>query len=71
MTALRSTVQCPRCHEQCGWCADYRKMHGQLRLPGSRRKCTIPDFEPEGDNCPVCGGDDKVLRIVTYERLAP
>lgn len=65
-------VECPRCHEQCGWCADPRWMHGTLRLPNfSGRKsayCTIPEMEPEGDNCPICGGDKLVVRTVTYAK---
>lgn len=62
---------CPRCHETCGWCSDYRFMHGKVRLPGSRRKCTVPGYEPEGDRCPICGGAKQVTMIVTYERITP
>ena len=25
-------VECPRCHEACGWCGDYRHMHGMLKM---------------------------------------
>jgi hypothetical protein len=61
----RARIPCPRCHEQCGWCADYRWMHGTLRLPNhSGRKnthCTVPGFEPEGDDCPLCSGAHVVL----------
>ena len=59
-------VDCPRCFQQCGWCSDYRHMHGTLRLPGQRRRCTIPGMEPEGDNCPLCKGAMKVRRTVSY-----
>ena len=59
-------VECPRCHEKCGWCSDYRWMHGKIKLPGSRKKCTIPGLEPEGDACPVCHGTMRVKRTVTY-----
>ena len=31
-----------------------------LKLPGSRRRCTITGLEPEGDNCPLCHGSMKV-----------
>lgn len=60
---------CPRCHEPCGWCSDYRHVHGQLRLPGSKRRCGVPGYEPEGDACPVCHGSMRVLRTVTYTSL--
>ena len=59
-------VYCPRCYQQCGWCSDYRHMHGTLKLPGSRRKCKVPDMDPEGDNCPVCRGAMRVMRTTTY-----
>jgi len=62
-------VPCPRCHQVCGWCSDYRHMHGLLRLPGSKRRCGVPGFEPEGRDCPVCGGDMEVLQDVRYRRL--
>lgn len=62
-------VPCPRCHEPCGWCSDYRHMHGQLRLPGSKRRCGVSGYEPEGDGCPVCHGSMRVLQTVTYTSL--
>jgi hypothetical protein len=63
----RASVQCPRCYEQCGWCSDPRFMHGQLKLSGSRKKCTVAGYEPEGDGCPMCGGSKTVVRTITYE----
>ncbi len=63
-------VDCPRCHQQCGWCSDYRHMHGQLRLPGTQRRCTVPDIEPEGSSCPVCLGSRKAMMMVTYSAMA-
>ena len=60
-------VDCPRCHEQCGWCADYRWHHGEMTLPGSRRKCTLKGIEPEGGNCPLCHGSRRVIATTTYE----
>lgn len=68
-SARTDTVRCPRCEEQCGWCSDPRRMHGQLNLPGLRKKCTISGFEPEGDQCPMCGGAGSVMRTVSYERI--
>ena len=62
-------VLCPRCYEQCGWCSDYRKMHGKLSLPGTRRKCTVPGYEPEGEACPVCHGVGKVIATTTYTAI--
>lgn len=66
----RKQVECPRCHEQCGWCSDYRWMHGRQRLPNmAGRKnshCKIPNMEPEGDGCPLCHGRMKVWRTITY-----
>ena len=70
---IEEVVDCPRCHEQCGWCADYRWMHGTMRLPNqSTRKqafCTLAGFKPDGDDCPMCGGALKVLRTTTYAAL--
>lgn len=59
-------VDCPRCHEQCGWCSDYRWHHGTMNLPGTRRKCTVPGYEPEGDNCELCHGTRRAMMTVTY-----
>lgn len=64
-------VPCPRCHEPCGWCSDYRHMHRLLKLPGSKRRCGIKDFEPEGDDCPVCHGVMQVYRLVVYTPIPP
>lgn len=66
-------VDCPRCHETCGWCGDYRWMHGQLAMPnGSGRKqyCRIPEMAPD-DQCPTCGGSKRVFRTVSYVPAAP
>ena len=45
----KATVDCPRCFTQCGWCADYRHMHGPdggtLRLPEHRQKTEILSHE--------------------------
>lgn len=61
--------ECPRCFQQCGWCSDYRHMHGTLNLPGTRRKCGVPGFEPEGDRCPVCHGVQKVRAVTTFHPI--
>ena len=63
---LTTEVDCPRCHEQCGWCSDYRHMHGRLTLPGTKQRCRVPGCAPEGDNCPVCNGSRRATRTVTY-----
>lgn len=44
-------------------------MHGQLKLPGCKRRCGVPGFEPEGDACPVCHGAMNVNMTVTYTAL--
>ena len=62
-------VDCPRCHEQCGWCSDYRLIHGKLKLPGTRKKCTIPAMHPD-DDCPLCHGSLKVQRTIFYRGAA-
>lgn len=64
-------VSCPRCHEQCGWCSDYRHMHGVLRLPGTSRRCGIRGLEPEGADCPLCHGKMRVIATTTYDELDP
>ena len=61
-------VQCPRCHETCGWCSDPRWMHAVLPFPGTRQRCRVRGLEPEGANCPVCGGDRTVVATTTYAR---
>lgn len=59
-------VDCPRCYELCGWCSDYRHMHGTLPLPGSRKRCAIERMAPEGAGCPTCGGNLKVVARTQY-----
>jgi hypothetical protein len=72
---MSKEIDCPRCHEPCGWCGDYRHMHGTLRLPGvggrKNTHCAIPTMTPEGDACLLCGGAQRVMRTVSYERIAP
>lgn len=66
--AIRNVRQipCPRCHQQCGWCGDYRHIHGLLLMAGTMRsRCTMP-FDPEGDDCSVCRGAMKVLARTEY-----
>jgi hypothetical protein len=65
----RQTVPCPRCMEPCGWCSDPRWMHATLKLPGSKKRCGVPGYEPEGKACPLCHGELKVFRSVTYEAI--
>ena len=64
---LERVVDCPRCHQTCGWCGDYRHMHGQISLPGTKKYCGI-EVIPEGDACPVCGGDKRVVATTTFTR---
>lgn len=64
--SVTQTVPCPRCHEACGWCGDYRFMHRQLRLPGTKRRCGVPGLEPEGEGCPLCTGTLRVIATTTY-----
>lgn len=63
-------IDCPRCHAACGWCADYRWMHGTLSLPGTRMRCAVAGMEPEGDACPLCHGSRRVRATTTYEPVA-
>lgn len=62
-------IDCPRCHEQCGWCSDYRHMHGKQTLPGSRKRCTIVAMHPD-PVCPMCGGTKRVIATTTYAAIA-
>jgi hypothetical protein len=70
-TTRSREVDCPRCHAQCGWCSDYRWMHGKLPLSGGgKSKCGVKGFDPEGDACAMCGGSRKVRATTSYERLS-
>lgn len=71
-TTERRDMDCLRCHQQCGWCADYRWHHGKMRLPGSRKFCTLTEVVPEGDDCPICHGTRRVRATITtsYEAIA-
>lgn len=61
-------IDCPRCHQACGWCGDYRWMHGQIKLPGlPARKCTVSGMGPDG-KCALCGGSRRVLAATTYSK---
>jgi uncharacterized protein YbaR (Trm112 family) len=62
-------VACPRCHQTCGWCGDYRHMHGQLNMPGTKRRCALPPH-PEGADCPMCQGDLRVRAVTHFERIS-
>ena len=63
-------VDCPRCHQTCGWCGDYRWMHGQLTMPGTRRYCKLTEVVPEGADCPLCAGTRRVTATVSYAPTA-
>jgi hypothetical protein len=64
-------IDCPRCHQQCGWCSDPRWMHGQLAMPNDRKRrhCKIEAMAPEGGDCPMCGGSRKVMARTEYWRI--
>jgi C4-type Zn-finger protein len=64
-----ANIACPRCHQACGWCGDYRHIHGQLKMPGTKRRCDLP-LRPEGADCPICQGDLRVRAITHYERIS-
>ena len=66
MTAVVRDVECPRCHQACGWCSDFRFMHGKIKLPGSRTYCGVRGLEPEGNDCPMCHGSRRVTATTTY-----
>lgn len=63
----REGVPCPRCMEPCGWCSDPRWVHGTVNLPGTRKRCGVPGYEPEGQGCPLCKGSMRVTVTTTYE----
>jgi len=64
-------MSCPRCHTTCGWCGDYRWHHGTMKLPGTRKYCTLPAMAPEGDACPICHGSRRVSRVCAYRPETP
>lgn len=70
MPEHRREIDCPRCHEQCGWCSDFRHMHGKLRLPGSNRRCDIAHMHPDKAGCEVCGDTKRVIATTTYAALS-
>jgi len=70
-TEQTQTADCPRCHAQCGWCSDYRWMHRTISLhPGTKQRCGVGDFEPEGSECPMCRGSRKVRMTIIYEAVS-
>lgn len=63
-------IACPRCHEECGWCGDYRHMHGLLHLPGyPKHRCDIPAMAPDAV-CPMCHGSKRVIAETRYSPAA-
>ncbi len=68
--STRHEIACPRCFAKCGWCADYRHMHGKLTLPGTKALCGVKGFEPEGGECPMCHGQQRVIATTVYEAIA-
>jgi hypothetical protein len=60
---------CPRCHQKCPWCSDYRWMHGQrLRRNSILPACDVEFMQPD-DECAVCGGSRKVIVERAFRRV--
>jgi hypothetical protein len=77
MTTERRTVNCPECHELCGWCAWYRKNARDagcgLGVPSghgyrTRRRCEWGE-QAKGVPCGTCNGSGIVQATITYERV--
>jgi len=61
-------VDCPRCHETCGWCGDYRHYHGTIKLPGSNQYCAIRAMHPD-PCCTLCAGTMRVVASTQYRPI--
>lgn len=62
-------VDCPECHEACGWCAWYRKNArvAGCGAPHGKRRCAKGEAA-KGVPCSMCDGSGRVLATTTYHR---
>lgn len=69
LVAKREEVECPECHETCGWCSWYRKnARGAGCGSGSRNKCAWGE-NARGVPCKTCDGSGRVMATTTYEPI--
>ncbi len=67
-------VDCPECHETCGWCSWYRKNAREAGcgciLPSGRHanRCAWGEAA-KGVPCTTCDGSGRVTATTTYTRL--
>lgn len=68
-------VDCPECHEVCGWCAWYRKNArevgcgaGVSPMPRTHRRCEWGE-SAKGQPCKTCDGSGRVRATITYAPL--
>lgn len=68
-------VDCPECHETCGWCSWYRKNAREvgcgLRVNsgmGTKRGANLCRWgeDAKGKPCTTCGGKEKVIASTRY-----
>lgn len=70
-------VDCPECHEYCGWCSWYRKNAREagcgLSVPNGLSKLTKRRCEwgesAKGKPCGTCDGSGKVRAEIIYRVL--
>lgn len=79
MSERTRIVDCPECHELCGWCSWYRKNAREigcgLRVPSgiskrSHRRCDWGE-QAKGVPCGTCDGSGMVEAATTYRKLEP
>ena len=69
-------VDCPECHQTCGWCAWYAKNAREAGCgcppsPVQRRRVSCQWGEAlKGTTCSLCAGTEKVRFVGHYERAA-
>ncbi len=78
MTEKTRIVQCPECHELCGWCSWYRKNARECGCgcppgPGKRNKprhrCDWGE-QAKGVPCSMCDGSGRVQATITYQQIS-
>ena len=63
-------IDCPECHETCGWCSWYRKNAREIGCGSSRRKSKCEWGErAKGQPCRTCDGSGRVLATTTYSAV--